>query len=45
LAIAYGEGSASAMNLSDPARELCDLVWVVDSSRVTDAATMLRLLR
>lgn len=44
LAIAYGEGSASAMKLSEPAREVCDLVWVVDSSKIDDS-TMLRLLR
>jgi biotin carboxylase len=45
LAIAYGAGSASAMKLSEPARALCDLVWVVDSEQIDDPKTMLRLLR
>jgi biotin carboxylase len=45
LAIAFGEGSASALKLAEPARELCDLVWVIDSSTVGDSKTMTRLLR
>jgi len=44
LAIVYGAGSASALKLSEPARALCDLVWVVNS-REFDDAIMLRLLR
>ena len=44
LAIVYGAGSVSAMKLSGPARALCDLVWVVDSSEFEDTV-MMRLLR
>ena len=44
LAIVYGEGSTSPMKLSEPASELCDLVWVIDSTKFRDAAIP-RLLR
>src|SRR3954451_16316825 len=44
LAIVYGAGSVSAMKLSGPARDRCDLVWVVDSGDFDDT-TMMRLLR
>ena len=44
LAIVYGDGSVSAMKLSEPASALCDLVWVVDSNTLHNAA-IIRLLR
>jgi hypothetical protein len=44
LAIVYGAGSVSAMKLAGPARDVCDIVWVVDSSEFDDT-TMMRLLR
>ena len=44
LAIVYGEGSVSAMKLRESAAPVCDLVWVVDSSEVTDPM-LIRLLR
>jgi biotin carboxylase len=44
LAIVYGEGSVSAMKLKESAAEVCDLVWVVDSTEFTDPL-MGRLLR
>ena len=44
LAIVYGEGSTSVLKLSEPARDLCDLAWVIDSNELDDP-TMIRLLR
>ncbi len=43
LAIVYGDGSVSAMKLSEPAGALCDLVWVVDSNALHNSA-IIRLL-
>jgi len=39
----FGKGSSSALKLSEAARDVCDLVWVVDSDELDDAV-MLRLL-
>jgi glutathione synthase/RimK-type ligase-like ATP-grasp enzyme len=44
LAIAHGDGSVSAMKLAESARSLCDLIWVVDSSKLIEPKTV-RLLR
>ena len=44
VAVVYGDNSASAMAIAAAAKELCDLVWVVDSSALADATTP-RLLR
>lgn len=44
LAIVYGDGSASAMSLSESAASLCDIVWVIDSG-VMSNRSMIRLLR
>jgi glutathione synthase/RimK-type ligase-like ATP-grasp enzyme len=44
LAIAHGESSVSAMKVAEAAAPVCDLVWLVDSSELSEPH-MLRLLR
>ncbi len=44
LAIVYGEGSTSAFSLCESSREMCDIAWIVDSSRLDDT-WVVRLLR
>ena len=44
LVIVYGDGSTSAYALSESARAMCDIAWVVDSNRLDDA-WVVRLLR
>jgi biotin carboxylase len=43
LAVVFGEGSASAMALSEAASSLCDIVWVVNSDEMREKKS-LRLL-
>jgi biotin carboxylase len=40
LAIVYGDHSASAMALHESAADLCDIVWVVDSSEIQEKSMM-----
>ena len=44
LVIAHGENSVSAMKVAEAAERVCDLVWLVDSTELTEPR-MLRFLR